>query len=384
MQFPTWVEVDLDALDNNIAEVRRRIGADRRICLVVKADGYGHGAPQVARVAAAAGVEFLGVATVHEGIELRRAGLDTPILILSPTLPAEIDDILAHTLRPTVSSLDYAQALSTRAASRGVTATVHVEVDTGMGRSGVNEDDAADLVRAAAQLPALDIEGIFTHFPDAAPGHTDFAEQQTARFHELVQTLRGEGHALPIAHAANTAGMLSVPDARFDMVRPGLMLYGHTHTGIGIAEHLRPVMSLKSRIVLLKDMEPGRTISYDRTFTVTRPSRIAVIPAGYGHGLSVKLSNRGQVLVRGQVAPIVGRVTMDMSMLDVTDISGVEVGDEVVLFGSQGEARLSLEEVARVSETLSYDVMISIGKRVPRVYLRNHVPMRITTLVGDL
>ncbi len=384
MQFPTWVEVDLDALDNNIAEVRRRIGADRRICLVVKADGYGHGAPQVARVAAAAGVEFLGVATVHEGIELRRAGLDAPILILSPTLPAEIDDILAHTLRPTVSSLDYAQALSARAASRGVTAIVHVEVDTGMGRSGVNEADAAALVRAAAALPAVEIEGIFTHFPDAAPGHTAFAEQQTAHFLALVRTLRADGIALPIAHAANTAGMLSVPDARFDMVRPGLMMYGHTHTGIGIAEHLRPVMALKSRIVLLKDMEPGRTVSYDRTFTVERPSRIAVIPAGYGHGLSVKLSNRGHVLVRGVKAPIVGRVTMDMSMLDVTDVDGVEVGDEVVLFGSQGDARLSLEDVARDSETLSYDVMISIGKRVPRVYLRNHVPMRITTLVGDL
>lgn len=384
MQFPTWVEVDLDALDNNIAEVRRRIGPDRRMCLVVKADGYGHGAPQVARVAAAAGVEFLGVATVHEGIELRRAGIDVPILILSPTLPDEIDDILAHALRASVSSFAYAQALSARAAARGVIALVHIEVDTGMGRSGVNESEAAALVHAVAALPALDLEGIFTHFPDAAPGHTDFADAQTARFLALVATLRGAGHALPLAHAANTAGMLSVTGALFDMVRPGLMLYGHTHTGIGLAEHLRPVMALKSRIVLLKDMDPGRTVSYDRTFTVERPSRIAVIPAGYGHGLSLKLSNRGHVLVRGQVAPIVGKVTMDMSMLDVTDIPGVDVGDEVVLFGTQGDARLSLEEVARQSETLSYDVMISIGKRVPRVYLRNHVPMRITTLVGDL
>jgi alanine racemase len=382
VSFPTWVEVNLDALEHNIAEIRRRIGVARRMLLVVKADAYGHGAPEVSRVAQDAGVDFLGVATVHEGMELRRAGIRLPIVILSPTLASEIDEILQHDLRASVSSFEYARVLSDRACALSLSAIVHVEVDTGMGRSGVDETEAPALLQRVNALPNVTLEGVFTHFPDCAPGQTSFAEGQLARFLALVGETRAAGVAVPLAHAANTAGLLALPQSSLDMVRPGLMAYGHTHTGIGLVENLQPVMALKSRIVLLRPTPPGRSISYDRTFTTTRESRIAVIAAGYGHGLSLQLSNRGRVLVRGREAPIVGRVTMDMTMLDVTDIPGVEVGDEVVIFGAQDGARISLEEVARQSETLSYDVMISIGKRVPRVYLRHSIPTMVKTLVG--
>ncbi len=382
--FPTWVDVDLDALEHNIGEVRRRVGAERRLLLVVKADAYGHGAPEVSRTAVSAGVDALGVATLHEGIELRRAGLVAPIIILSPTLPTEIDDILAYDLRPAVSTEEYVRAFSSRAAALSRTGVVHVEVDTGMGRSGCDETEALALLRTAAALPGVCLEGAFTHFPDAAPGHTDFADDQLRRFRAIIDAARASGVDVPMTHAANTAGLLSVHDAYLDMVRPGLVLYGHTHTGTGVAENVRPVMAFKSRVVLVRHLPAGRTISYDRTYTTPHASTIAVIPAGYGHGMSTKLSNRGDVLVHGRRARIVGRVTMDVTMIDVTEIDDVRVGDEVVLFGEQGEARITLEEVALASDTLSYDVLISIGKRVPRVFYRNHVPTKATTLVGDL
>jgi alanine racemase len=382
--FPTWVEVDLDALEHNITEVRRRVGDERRILLVVKADAYGHGAPEVSRAAVAGGVDALGVATLHEGIELRRAGIRVPVLILSPTLPGEIDDILAHELRPAVSTEEYARAFSERAAALGRPGIVHVEVDTGMGRSGCDEGEALALLRTVSALPHVQLEGVFTHFPDVGPGHTDVADDQLRRFRALIEAARAERIAIPLTHAANSAGLLSVRDAFLDMVRPGLLLYGHTHTGVGVTENLRPVMTFKTRVVLVRRIAAGRTISYDRTYTTPRPSVIAVVPAGYGHGMSTKLSNTGEVLVHGARARIVGRVTMDVTMVDVTDVPGVAVGDEVVLFGEQAGARITLEEVARASDTLSYDVLISIGKRVPRVFFRDRVPTKATTLVGEV
>lgn len=383
MPVSTWVEVDLDRFAANLRAVRERIGPDREILLVIKADAYGHGAIEMAEAAALEGVTQFGVATLHEGIQLRRAGVTLPIAVLSPLLPAEIDEAVGNQLDPSVGDRDFAHALSDAAQRAGRPQRFHVEVDTGMGRTGVRVDDAAAFLADVIALPGLRLASLYTHFPDADADDIRFAEQQVKKFAELVDALAQRGIRPPRLHAANSAGTVNVPGALFDWVRLGLIAYGHSPPRNDAGLRVQPVMSFKSRIVQLRDHPAHTPISYARTFVTDRPSRIGVVAVGYGHGYSWLMSGRGRMLVRGRFVPIVGRVTMDLTMVDVTDLPEVAVGDEVVLFGDQGDEVLSIEEVARGSETLPYEIMCTIGKRVTRIYVRGGRPVKLLSLVGE-
>lgn len=383
MPVSTWVEVDLDRLGANLRAIGDTIGAGREILLVVKADAYGHGAVEIAEAAAAEGVSHLGVATLHEGIQLRRAGCLLPIVALSPLLPSEIEEAVAHDLSPTVASATFARALSDAAVAAGRAVRCHVEVDTGMGRTGVHLDEAEDLVTMLAGLPGVRLASLYTHFPDADAEDLDFTRAQVERFRALVERLRARGLAPPRVHAANSAGTVNVPEAHLDWVRVGLIAYGQQPPHATRELPLAPVMSLKSRLVQIRDMPAGASVSYGRTFVTERPMRMGVVAVGYGHGYSWLLSNRGRMLVGGRAVPIVGRVTMDLTMVDLEEVPNAAVGDEVVLFGEQDGTALPLEEVARLSETLPYEIMCTIGKRVSRIFVRGGRPVKLTTLVGE-
>jgi alanine racemase len=383
MPVSTWVEVDLDRFAANLRAIRAHVAPGRDVFLVVKADAYGHGAVEMAAAAAAEGVSILGVATLHEGIQLRQAGSTLPIVVLSPLLTGEISEAVAHGLDPTVCDLAFAQALSEAARAADHPQRIHVEVDTGMGRIGVREDEAEAFLAAVTALPGLRLASVFTHLPDADGEDLSFSQDQVARFRALLGRLEARGIRPPRAHAANSAGTVNLPEAWLDWVRVGLLAYGHRppHSREPIA--LEPVMSFKSRLVQVRDLPAGVPISYARTYVTPRPTRTGVVAVGYGHGYSWLLSNRGHMLVRGRRVPILGRVTMDLTMVDVTDVPDASVGDEVVLFGQQGDASLTLEEVASGSETIPYEIMCTIGKRVTRIYVRGGRPVRLTTLVGE-
>ena len=398
MPVSTWVEVDLDRFSANLRAVRALVGLAapgvsvgagpvanpaRGLLLVVKADAYGHGAVEMAEAAGAEGVECLGVATLHEGIQLRQAGCRLPIVALSPLLPSEIREAVAHGLDPTVCDLDFARELSAEAVRTGRPVRCHVEVDTGMGRTGVSESGAEGFLGALAALPGLRLASLFTHFPDADSEDLSFAEDQVSRFRRLASRLAARGLEAPRLHAANSAGTVNLPGARFDWVRVGLLAYGHPPPHARTRLDLGAVMSFKSRLVQVRDLPAGAPISYGRSYVTERPMRVGVVAVGYGHGYSWLLSNRGQMLVRGRRVPIVGRVTMDLTMVDLTPVPEAGVGDDVVLFGDQDGTSLPLEEVAEGSSTLSYEIMCTIGKRVTRIYVRGGRPVKLTSLVGE-
>ncbi len=390
MPVSTWVEVDLDRFVSNLRAVRAWVcgGGDpgapeRGILLVTKADAYGHGAVEIAEVAAAEGVACLGVATLHEGIQLRQAGCRLPILVLSPLLPSEIHEAVVHGLDPTVCDLVFARELSAEAVRTGRAVRCHVEVDTGMGRAGVREGEAETFLTAVASLPGLRLASLFMHFPDADAADLSFAQDQLRRFRTLATHLAEHGIRPPRLHAANSAGIVNLPEARFDWVRVGLLAYGHQPPNSRARLDLAPVMSFKSRLVQIRDLPAGATISYGRSYVTPRPMRIGVVAVGYGHGYSWLLSNQGHMLVRGRRVAIVGRVTMDLTMVDLGPVPEAEVGDDVVLFGDQDGVALTLEEVAEGSRTLSYEIMCTIGKRVTRIYVRNGRPVKLTSLVGE-
>lgn len=383
MPISTWAEVDLDHFSANLQALAALAGGSRELLLVAKADAYGHGAREIATAAARVGVRRLGVATLHEGIQLREAGCRLDIVALSPMLEAEIAEAVAYQIEPTVCDLAFARALSVAAEQSQRPVRCHVEIDTGMGRIGVREADAEALFASLARLPGLRVASAYTHFPDADAATLDFSREQLERFRAVLARLEVAGVRPPRAHAANSAGALRLPESHFDWLRVGLAAYGHEPPQIASQVGLRPVMSLRSRLVQIRELPAGTSISYGRSFTTTRPSRIGVVPVGYGHGYSWLLSNRGAMLVGGSRAPIVGRVTMDLTMLDLTDAPPAQVGDEVVLFGTQGRASLPLDEVAVWSESLPYEVLCTLGKRVTRMYLRGGVPDHMTTLVGE-
>jgi alanine racemase len=383
MEFAAWSEIDVGALKRNVARTRQLVGKEVKILLTIKADAYGHGAPHVARTVVASGVDMLGVATLHEGIELRGAGVRVPILILSPSLVNEIDEIFEWHLTPTVSDMKFAQAYAFSGSHMNDKARVHVEIDTGMTRGGVNQMEAVDFVTALSRLPGLTIEGLYTHFPSTYDDDAEFTEGQIDAFGRIVGALKDKGIEIPLLHTANSAAITQCPGSYFNMVRPGGMIYGMFPRKDMNGAGLDPVMSFKSRVVNVKKVARGRTVSYGRTHRFDRDSRVAAVAAGYGHGLVRSLSNSGALLVRGARAPIVGMVTMDVTLLDVTDIPGVSVGDEVVIFGRQDKAEISVYEVAERCGTIAYEITCGIGKRVPRVYVEDGHIIGIVTLIGE-
>jgi len=369
MPRPTIAEIDLDAIAFNVRQTRALVGPNVRICAAVKADAYGHGAVPVSRTILDAGAEMLGVATLEEALELREAGIRAPILLLQITPAGDIPEIVRNDVSAMVCSRDFASRLSDEALKAGTRIKVHIKVDTGMGRVGIQAGETLGLARELAAMPGLEVEGMFTHFACADEEEQTFTHQQIDEFREVIRAVETSGIHIPFKHAGNSAGMLNVPESHFNMVRPGIMLYGLYDSGfVSRTPVLRQALTLKTGIVFLKELPAGSTVSYGRTFTTTRRSLVATIPIGYADGYNRRLSNCGHALVRGIRVPVIGRVCMDQAMLDVTDIPGVSIGDEVVLYGRQGNQEIAMEEIESILGTISYEIVCSISKRVPRVY----------------
>jgi len=365
----TNAEIDLGALAYNYHQLRQCIPPAVNFLAVVKADAYGHGAVPVSKKLEELGADFLGVATVQEGVELREGGIQKPILVLSGVYQEEVEALLDYDLTPMLYRLEIAEALSAAASKQGTKVPVHIKVDTGMGRIGVLAEEAADFMNRVRKLENLEIEGIASHFSTADEGDSAFAAEQLERFSRTIEEMKQLDINPPFCHIANSAALVNLPAAHFTVVRPGIMLYGsYPSPSLQANVSLRQVMSWKSRVADLKKVPEGYPISYGRTFITQRPSRIAAIPVGYADGYNRLLSNRGKVLIKGKRMPVVGRVCMDWTMVDVTDIPGVEVGEEVVLMGSQLGQEITPEEMGEWIGTISYEILCSVGKRVHRIY----------------
>lgn len=364
---PTWAEIDLEAFRHNLLAVAGRVPRRVKLMAVLKADGYGHGATPLARAASVLGNRLwgFGVSSAEEGISLRAAGLTEKILVLGSLFPFEsYAAVLDHHLIPTVASRSSAQALAHWAERRGRPAPCHVKIDTGMGRIGMAPRTAREALVSFRQNPWLRVEGIYTHLAcaDSAPATV----QQLRLFDDTVADLKKGGECL--LHAANSGGTLARPASRYDLVRPGLILYGAAPwPGLGRKIDLRPVLSWKTRVVFVKTVARGTPLSYGWTWKARRRSRIATLPVGYADGYPRALSNRGEVLIKGRRCPVVGRVTMDQILVDVTGLPGMDAGEEAVLIGGQGRERLTAEDLAGWAETIPYEILCGISKRVPRL-----------------
>jgi alanine racemase len=371
---PTWAEVNLDNLIHNFRVTRAAMGAGVAIMPAVKADAYGHGAVQCARALEAAGAEWFGVALPEEGLTLRNAGVNTPILSLGGFWEGQEDSIVTHRLTPAVFRLDLLDRLNHAARAAKLVVDYHLKVDTGMGRLGVPHSDLASFLDEVARFESVRLDGVMTHLASADDhDKNEFTTQQMSLFESAVELVRSRGHRPSWIHEANSAGAHAHPGSRGNLVRLGGVLYGLWQDVTDRAiEPLdwRPVMSLRSRIVLLKTVPAGAPLGYGGTFVTSRASRIATLAIGYEDGLRRALTNRGNVIVREQMAPIVGRVSMDLTLVDVTDVKDASVGDEAVIIGGHGSIRITAEEVAAKIGTLSYEVTCGISDRVPRVYVQ--------------
>ena len=373
---PTWAEIDFNNLAANFNRVRQRVSPVARVMAVVKANAYGHGAVACARRLAKEGADWFGVALPEEGIELRSANITQPVLCLGGFWPGQAAACIQHNLTPVVSRLDMIEALNQAASNAGVVADVHVKVDTGMGRLGVRFDQLSEFVDALAQFRNVRIDGIMSHLAAADDNACQpLTRDQIQRFEDAVVVFRDHGYRPTHQHLANSAGIYGHRDAWGNMVRPGGVLYGLWRDVLPLTTSdpgLVPVMSLHTRISLLKWVPPGETIGYGCTFEASRRSLIATLPVGYHDGYMRGLSNRAHVIVRGVYAPVVGRISMDLTLIDVTNVSGVELDDQVTLLGwnrQQTELNIPAEDLARIAGTLSYEVTCGVSERVPRVYV---------------
>jgi alanine racemase len=366
---PTWLDVDLDAIAHNVRAIRTLIGPGVALMAVLKADGYGHGAVKVARTVLNNGADWCGVASLSEATALRSMGIEAPILILGFTPAWHAREALLRDVALTAYDLDVARAYSRAAQELKRTARLHVKVDTGMSRLGVLPAEAPDFIRTVAALPAVCVEGVFTHF-SSADSNEDYTRLQLARFRGVLSAL-GDLPTLRYIHAANSAAALVYPEARFNMVRIGLAMYGlnpfHPLPLRPSGLTLRPAMTWRTTIAQVKTLPAGTPVSYGGRFICPRETTIAVIPVGYADGFRRAPQTFGEVLVRGQRAPIIGAVCMDQTILDVSHIPGVRIGDEVVIIGRQGDAQITVEEAAARLGTISYEVISAILPRVPRV-----------------
>lgn len=367
--------INLDAVIYNMENMKKNLKEDTQIIAVLKADGYGHGAvPLAEEIVKLPYIWGIAVATVEEGMELREAGIEKPILILGYTYEEDYDRIVAEEFRPAVFKLSMAKKLSEAAVKAKKTLKIHIKVDTGMTRIGYRsvERDVPEILEIS-RLPGIEIEGLFTHFAradekDKMPAYTQFAKYQ-----EFVEELEKGGLSIPVKHCANSAGIIRMPEANLDAARAGVIIYG-MYPSEEVEKQpvlLKPVMELKSHIAYIKTVEPGVEISYGGTFTTQRETRVATIPVGYADGYSRGLSNKGWVLIKGRRAPILGRVCMDQFMVDVTDIPEAEELDEVTLLGRDGEECITMEQLGDLSGRFNYEFACCISKRVPRIYYKN-------------
>jgi alanine racemase len=373
---PTWAEIDLDNLAANFNQVKQRVSPAARVMAVVKANAYGHGAVECARRLANEGADWFGVALPEEGIELRASGISQPVLCLGGFWQGQAGVCIQHGLTPVIYRLDMLESLNQAASDAGVVADVHVKVDTGMGRLGIRFDQVSEFVGALERFCNVRIDGLMTHLAAADDAACQpLTQDQIRRFEDAVVLFREHGYRPTYLHLANSAGIFGHREAWGNMVRPGGVLYGLWRDVLPLSTpnpKLRPVMSLHSRISLLKWVPAGETIGYGCTFEASRQSLIATLPIGYHDGYMRGLSNRAHVSVRGMYAPVVGRVSMDLTLIDVTTVPGVGVDDEVTLLGwdrQNAELKIPAEDLARISGTLSYEVTCGVGERVPRVYV---------------
>jgi len=365
---PAWAEVDLDGISHNVKSIKEHLSPSTELMVVVKANGYGHGAVPVAKAALHSGAEWLGVAIVEEGINLRQAGIEAPILILGVPPKWQAALVVEHRLRVAVCTWDLAQALAEAAGKRNTTAKIHVKLDTGMGRLGILPEEALAFVRRLQTLPNLEIEGIFSHFATADEQDKSYAQAQFRRFTGVLKQLEGAGIDIPIRHIANTAAALTMPETQLSLVRSGIAVYG-----LSAAKDqpkslkLRPCMELKAAVSYVHRVPAGSGISYGIEYVTSKATNIVTLPVGYADGYSRLLSGKGEVLLKGHRYPIVGNICMDQCMVDVGDLE-VEIGEEAVLLGKQGGEEITADELAEKMGTINYEIVCMIGSRVPRIY----------------
>lgn len=375
----TWAQINLDALDNNITQIKSVIDPSAKLCAVVKADCYGHGYEYTAQQMQESGADWFAVSNLAEALQMRKAGIDRPVLILGYTPPDKVRELVYNDISQAVYSLSYARALSENAALYGVTVNAHIKVDTGMSRIGflyhdsVEDYPVIDEIEKVCSLPGINPEGIFTHFSsaDCADGEL-FTRLQYDLFLSACDRLAARGIYFEIRHCSNSAGILSYREMNFDMVRAGIILYGlYPSSAVERPVKLLPVMELKTVISMLKTVSAGTPVSYGRTFTAEHEMRIATVPIGYADGYPRRLSNKMSMLVNGHRAPVIGNVCMDQTMLDVTGIDNVFEGKQITVFGKDGGAYISVDELAEKAGLINYEVLCSLSRRVPRVYIKN-------------
>ena len=366
MGRPTRAEVDLSAIRKNMLSTKSLLKPGTKFCAVIKADGYGHGAVEVGRVAESVGADYLAVAILDEAVALRQAGFKLPILILGYTPEYQHGEVAAQGLTQTIFNLKQAEALSAAGSAAGVRVKTHLKIDSGMGRLGVQPGQAADFAIKVAALPGLELEGVFTHFAKADSADKAYTYKQFEAFTLALAAIKERGLEIPIKHCANSATTLDLPEMHLDMVRTGIILYGLWPSDeVSHPIELYPAMRLKTRVAQLKDVPAGTCLSYGCTFVTGKPSKIATLPIGYADGWSRSLTGKAEIVVAGQRAPLAGRICMDQCIADVSGVPGVEEGSEVLLFGAP---ELLADEVAAHLGTINYEIVCMVGKRVPRIY----------------
>ncbi|MBI2471554.1 MAG: alanine racemase [Planctomycetes bacterium] len=370
MHRPTWVEIDLGALKHNLSAIKKWVGPDIKILGIVKADAYGHGDYEVSRVLLNNGAETLGIAILEEGIQLRDKGIKAPLLLLGGIFEEQIETVIHCDLIPTVYDLKLAGVLAKKASYFNKKLKVHVYVDTGMGSIGVKYDKAVEFVKSVRNLESLYIEGIYTHCSSSDEKDSAYTNLQIKRFRDVLAALDTIKVCIPLRHMANSGAILGYPESYFNMVRPGLSLYGlYPSEDVSRDIGIKPVITFKTRIIHIKDMDAGDVVGYGRAYTIAKPTRVATLPLGYDDGYNRLLSNQGKVIIMGKKASIIGRVCMDQCFVDATNIKDVSVGDEVILYGNQGRETIPIESIAKQLNTIPYEVACNISKRVPRIYI---------------
>ena len=383
---PTWTEVNLDAIAQNVRNIKKLIGEKKELMAVVKGNAYGHDILEITSVVLNNGATRLAVARLEEGIFLRKAGITVPILVLGLTLEQQVELLVSYNITPTVCKYETIEKLSKFAVKEDKTVKVHIKVDTGMGRIGILPHDSLRFIKRIRALKNVEIEGIFTHFSIADEKDKTYTEKQFRKFMEVLTVLEKEGIRIPVNHVGNSATLLDLPHMWLDLVRPGISIYGlYPSTEVQKTIKLIPAHSFRTRIVFLKELSAGEYISYGRTYTTTkRRTKVASLPVGYADGYNRLLSNQGQALVRGKRVSVIGRVCMDQTMIDVTDLPQVEVGDEVVLWGRQGQEEITVEEIAEKIGTINYEIVhLPDKKRVPKLFIKDGRPYKIKSMLGE-
>ena len=363
---PTNLYVDLNAIEYNIKEIQKKIPSQTQIMAVIKASGYGSGAVNIIRTLMQNGVSRLGVALANEGVELRKNRITIPINVLIQPFYSELEKFPQYDLIPAIADMDIVQKIDEISYKMNKTTKVHVEVDTGIGRIGIQPKDAVQFVVELKKLKNIEVEGIFTHFASSG-NNEEYTQMQISKFNEVLNGLTEKGIDISLKHACNSAGLVNYPEAHYNMVRPGLILYGYyPDEELRNKINLKPSLTLKSKVAFVKEAPPETAISYGGNFVTKRVSKIATVPLGYADGYRRELSNKGYVFVGGKIVPIVGTICMDVFMADVTDAEDVKVGDEVILFDN---CNIKVEEIAKLCNTINYEIISTIGSRVPRIYL---------------